>query len=117
MVQNAAGKYIKPSNESISASAKGEIPADTRVMITNSTNPEAYPISGFTWIILYREQAYGGRSLTQATETVKFLEWLTGPNAQTIAESVHYAPLPEKAIELSKEILQSITYEGKPLLK
>ena len=117
MVQNAAGKYIKPSNESVSASAKGEIPADTRVMITNSTNPEAYPISGFTWIILYREQAYGGRSLTQATETVKFLEWLTGPNAQTIAESVHYAPLPEKAIELSKEILQSITYEGKPLLK
>ena len=117
LVQNLAGKYVKPTNESISAAAKGEIPADTRVMITNSSDPDAYPISGFTWIIFYREQAYDGRTLAQATETVKFLEWLVGPDAQSIAESVHYAPLPEKAVELSKELLNSVTFEGKPILK
>lgn len=117
MVQNSAGNYVKPSNESISAAAKGEIPADTRVMITNSSDPDAYPISGFTWIILYREQAYGGRTIDQAAETVKFLDWLIGADAQAIAESVHYAPLPEKAVELSREVLKSITFEGKPVIK
>jgi len=117
LVQNMSGNYVKPTNESISASAKGEIPADTRVMITNSSEPDAYPISGFTWIIFYREQSYDGRTMVQATETIKFLEWLIGPDAQAIAESVHYAPLPEKAIELSKETLKSITFEGRPVLK
>lgn len=117
LVQNQAGNYIKPSIESISASAQGEIPTDTRVMLTNSSDPNAYPISGFTWVIFYREQAYNGRSKAQAEETIKFLEWIIAGDAQAVAQSVNYAPLPEKAIELSKEILKSITYEGKPIIK
>ena len=75
-VQNSAGNYIKASIESISAAAKGEIPDDTRIMLTNSDDPESYPISGFTWIIFYKEQAYDGRSLEQAKATVEFLDWL-----------------------------------------
>lgn len=117
LVQNQAGNYIKPTIESISASAQGDIPADTRVMLTNSSDPNAYPISGFTWVIFYREQAYNGRTKAQAEETIKFLEWLISPESQAVAQSVNYAPLPEKAIELSKEILKSITYEGQPVLK
>lgn len=117
LVQNQTGNYIKPSIESISASAQGEIPSDTRVMLTNSSDPNAYPISGFTWVIFYREQAYNGRSKAQAEETIKFLEWIIASDAQAVAQSVNYAPLPEKAIELSKEILKSITYEGHAVLK
>ncbi|PLX10799.1 MAG: phosphate ABC transporter substrate-binding protein PstS [Marinilabiliales bacterium] len=116
LVQNQAGNYIKPTIESISASAQGAIPADTRVMLTNSSDPNAYPISGFTWVILYGEQAYNGRTKAQATETAKFLQWLISPEAQSVAQSVNYAPLPAKAVELSTEILKSITYEGQPLL-
>lgn len=117
LIENQAGNYIKPTIESISASAQGEIPADTRVMLTNSSDPGAYPISGFTWVIFYREQAYNGRSKTQAEETIKFLNWIIGEEAQTVAQSVNYAPLPKKAVELSKEILKSVTYEGKAVLK
>ena len=116
LVQNQAGNYIKPTIKSISASAQGEIPADTRVMLTNSSDPNAYPISGFTWIILYGEQAYNGRTKAQAEETAKFLKWLISPEAQAIAESVNYAPLPEKAIRLSEKTINSITYEGRPVL-
>ena len=116
-VQNQSGNYINPTIASISASAKGEIPTDTRIMLTNSLDPDAYPISGFTWIIFYREQAYNARSKAQAEETIKFLEWIISPEAQAVAQSVHYAPLPEKAVELSKEILNSITYEGIQVLK
>lgn len=117
LVENQAGNYIKPTIESISASAQGEIPADTRVMLTNSSDPNAYPISGFTWVIFYREQAYNGRTKAQAEETVKFLNWLISEDAQAIAQSVNYAPLPVKAVELSREILKGITYEGQVVLK
>jgi len=116
-LQNKAGNFIEPSIKSISAAAKAEIPADTRVMVTNSSDPEAYPISAFTWIILYKEQAYGDRSRQQADETIKFLDWLISADAQAVAQKVDYAPLPDKVVLLAKDILKSITYNGEAILK
>ena len=116
-LQNKAGNFIEPSIQSVSAAAKGEIPVDTRVMVTNSSDPEAYPISAFTWIILYKEQAYGDRSRQQAEETVKFLEWLISADAQAVATKVDYAPLPDKVVGLAKDILKSVTYNGEAILK
>jgi len=116
-LQNKAGKYVKPTVESISAAAKGELPEDTRVMLTNPDFENAYPISGFTWIILYKEQAYGGKSKAQALETVKFLDWLISEEAQAVTKTVHYSPLPEETVANAKNILRTITYEGKALLK
>uniref|UniRef100_UPI003216DD71 phosphate ABC transporter substrate-binding protein PstS n=1 Tax=uncultured Draconibacterium sp. TaxID=1573823 RepID=UPI003216DD71 len=116
-VQNSAGNYIEPSIASVSAAAKAEIPADTRIMLTNSADPEAYPISGFTWIILYKEQNYNGRSKEQALATVTFLDWLVSADAQGQAEKVHYAPLPAAAAEKAKTILHSVTFDGSQLLK
>ena len=115
-VQNSAGNYIEPTIASVSAAAKGEIPADTRVMLTNSSDPEAYPISGFTWIILYKDQGYDGRSKDQAMATVKFLDWLVSAEAQGQAEKVHYAPLPDAAVEKAKAILRSVNFGGEALL-
>ncbi len=116
-LQNKAGNFIEPSVASVSAAAQGDIPADTRVMLTNSSDPKAYPISAFTWIILYKEQSYNDRTLQQAEETVKFLNWLIGSDAQAVAQKVDYAPLPEKAVSLAKTILKSVTYKGVPVLK
>ena len=116
-IQNSSGAYIVPSIESISAAAKGDIPADTRIMLTNSADPDAYPISGFTWILLYREQAYGNRSLAQATATVEFLDWLLGETAQADASKVNYAPLPADAVQKAKAVLRSVSYNGNAILK
>jgi phosphate transport system substrate-binding protein len=116
LVENKAGKYVEPSIASISAAAKGNIPDDTRIMLTNSDDPESYPISGFTWIILYKEQAYGGRTIEQATATVKLLDWLISPAAQAEAAKVNYAPIPETAVLKAKNILKSVTFEGKAIL-
>ncbi len=116
-VKNSSGNYIEPSIESISASANTEIPMDTRIMLTNSSDPYAYPISGFTWIILYKEQSYEGRSFAQAEGTINFLNWLIDKEAQAIAPQVHYAPLPAKAVERAKEILKSVTFSGRKILK
>ncbi len=86
----------------VSAAARTEMPADTRIMVTNSPDPEAYPISGFTWIILYKDLAYNGRTREQAAAVVNFLDWLIGPEGQAIAESVNYAPLPSDVSETAK---------------
>lgn len=117
MVENSAGNYVLPSLASISAAAQGDIPADTKLMLTCSSNPEAYPISGFTWIILYKEQNYNNRSEAQANETLNFLSWIIERDAQALAQQVNYAPLPSKTVDQAKAILASVNYNGKPVLK
>jgi phosphate transport system substrate-binding protein len=117
MLQNKVGNFIKPSIASVSAAGQGDIPADTRVMETNSSAPNAYPISGFTWIILYKNQNYNHRSFVQAQATLQLLNWMVGPEAQAIAKKVNYAPLPEKVVKMARKILRTVTYNGKPILK
>jgi len=116
-LQNSSGKFIRPSLESVSAAASGDIPPDTRVMITNSDSPDAYPISGFTWLLLFKEQAYNNRTFDQAEATLSAIEWMLGPDAQAIASSVNYASLPERAVERAAELLSTVTYEGNTMKK
>jgi len=117
LVQNSSGNFISPDIKTVSSAAKSQIPADTRIMVTNSPDPDAYPISGFTWIILYKEQSYNNRSFAQAEAIVKFLDWLESTDAQAIAESVNYASLPSEVSSIAKSILRTVTYGGKPVLK
>jgi len=114
-IQNQAGNFIKPSVASVSAAAAGDIPNDTRVTLTNTTAEQGYPISSFTWLIVYKEQSYSGRSKDQALQTKLLLKWVLGEEAQSKTSKVHYAPLPEKAIAKAHKILDIITYDGKGL--
>lgn len=116
-IENSKGEFVKPSASSISAAASGEIPADTRTSITNADAAGAYPISCFTWIIVYKEQHYLERSKKQAQATIELLQYILSPEAQGITSEVHYAPLPERAKELSLKNLKSITYDGEALIQ
>ncbi|MCR5456066.1 MAG: phosphate ABC transporter substrate-binding protein PstS [Bacteroidales bacterium] len=116
-VQNKRGELVKPTAESISASASGDIPADTRTSITNADATGAYPISCFTWLIVYKEQNYSQRSKGQALATINLLKYVISPEAQQLASDVHYAPLPEKAKQLSLKNLATVTYNGDLLSK
>ena len=114
-IQNQSGNFIKPSVESVSAAAAGEIPNDTRVTLTNTSAEQGYPISSFTWLIVYKEQSYNGRSKDQAMQTKLLLKWVLGQEAQSKTSKVHYAPLPEKAVIKAHQILDLITYDGRGL--
>ena len=115
-ILNLQGEFVEPSAESISAAASGEIPADTRCSITNADASGAYPISTFTWMIIYKEQNYSDRTKEQALATMDLLKYILSDEAQGIAPEVHYAPLPEKAREQSMKNLQTVTYDGVTIL-
>ena len=116
-VQNACGEFIEASSASISRAASGEIPADTRCSITNSDAAGAYPISTFTWMIIYKEQNYSDRSKEQATATLDLLKYILSDEIQSITTEVHYAPLPEKAKSISMQNLGEVTYNGVALMQ
>ena len=112
-LQNASGTFVAPSPSSITAAAATADPAD--FLITNSAAADAYPISCFSWIVLYEEQGYAGRSRQEATETMKVLEWLTGTEAQAIASRAQFSPLPQKATDYARKMLGKLTFEGQAL--
>lgn len=116
-IKNQTGEFVLPSSATISAAASGVIPADTRCSITNSDAAGAYPISTFTWMIIYREQNYSDRTKEQAVATLDFLKYILSDDAQSIASEVHYAPLPARAKELSIANLKTVTYDGVAILQ
>ena len=116
-IQNSNGEFVAPSSASISAAASGDIPNDTRTSITNSAAKGAYPISTFTWMIIYKEQNYSDRSKEQAMATLDLIQYILSDEAQKITAFVHYAPLPTKAKEISLANLKTVTYNGEAILQ
>ena len=116
-VENPRGEFVLPTSATISHAASGEIPADTRASITNSDAPGAYPISTFTWMIIYKEQNYSDRNKEQAEATLSLLKYILSDEMQAITSEVHYAPLPTKVKELSMTNLKTVTYSGVSILQ
>ena len=66
LLQNSSGKFMKPTLESAAAAADvANLPDNMEVMITDSANPNAYPIVGFTWLLLYENQKDPAKADTQ----------------------------------------------------
>ena len=116
-VQNKAGKFITPSIESVTAAANITIPADAKVSLTNTDAPDGYPISGLSWILIYKEQKYGdNRSLDKVTKMVKLIQWMLH-DGQQYSAALNYAPLSAAAVAVGDALLKSVTYDGKPVLQ
>jgi phosphate transport system substrate-binding protein len=115
-VKNKSGKFITPNLSSITAASNIDLPADSKVSLTNTTNADGYPIGSFTWAIIYKEQNYNGRSAERAKQMLDLL-WWNIHEGQKNCEPLDYAPLSKSAVTVAENILKSATYDGKPILK
>lgn len=116
IIQNSSGNFVEPNLKSVSLAADTELPDDTRVSLTNTSAEQGYPISSFTWLILYQEQNYDNREKKKAQATADLIWWMLH-DGQQYAPPLTYAKLSDKAAEKAEKILKSITYNGKPLIK
>lgn len=114
-VQNMKGKFIIPSLASVTAAGNVKLPDDSKIFITNTDAVDGYPISGFTWVIIYKEQNYNSRSKERATQLLKLL-WWNIHEGQAFAAPLNYAPLSKEALKVAEKILKSATYAGKTIL-
>jgi phosphate transport system substrate-binding protein len=108
-IRNAAGTFVVPSPQSVTAAAEAaaaSIPDDFRVSITNAAGKGSYPISSFTYLLVYRTDMPAEKAETFK----KFLLWALGAG-QKFAEPLDYAPLPAK---VATRVLKSVqTIKGK----
>jgi len=115
-MQNKAGNFITPSIASVTAAANITIPADGKVSLTNTDATDGYPISGLSWVLIYKEQKYNDRTADRATKMLKLIWWMTHEGQQYSA-ALNYAPLSASAVSVGEALLKSATYDGKPILQ
>jgi phosphate transport system substrate-binding protein len=99
-VRNAKNKFIYPSVDSTTAAAAGSsLPPDFRKVITNTSAPDGYPITGFTFLLVYKTGT--------KPELKQFLQWML-TDGQQEAASLLYAPLPENVRQRALAAVNSI---------
>ncbi len=89
-IQNSAGNFIAPSVDGAAAAAEAfPMPDNMTSMITNSSAPQGYPITGFSWIITWKDSP-------KADMVKKFISWIT-TKGQADCKALYYAPIPQSA--------------------
>ena len=105
-VQNLAGEFVRASEQSVTAAAgaaAGKMPPDFRVSITNAEGKGVYPISSFTWLLLYENP----KDKAQAKVMLDFVKWAL-TDGQKFAGQLGYAPLPAEVVKLEMAALAKI---------
>jgi phosphate transport system substrate-binding protein len=106
VVQNSTGAFVTPSVDSVTAAAAGaaaNMPADFRVSITNAPGPDAYPISSFTWLLLYEDP----QDKAQGRQVKAFVQWAL-TDGQKLAPELGYARLPQAVIDMELKALEQL---------
>ena len=114
-IQNKKGKYILPSIASVTSAGNVKMPDDAKIFITDTDAADGYPIAGFTWVLIYKEQNYNSRSKDRATKLLKLL-WWNIHEGQAFTQPLNYSPLSKEALKVAEKILKSATFDGKAIL-
>ena len=104
-VRNKSGKFLKASIAGVTAAAAGaarHMPKDYRVSITDAPGPNSYPISTFTWLLVYPRNTAG-----KGAELKGFLRWML-KDGQAMAPALGYAPLPATVKAMVAKTIETI---------
>lgn len=110
-IKNKAGQFVDADLETVTAAASGvaaTIAPDLRASIVNADGARSYPISGFTWILAYKNMA----DEPKAVALTRMLWWATH-DGQRFTGDLGYAPLPLEIIKKAEEQIRSISVAGK----
>jgi phosphate transport system substrate-binding protein len=110
-VKNRAGNYIEPDPTYVTNAAASlkELPSDLRFSITDQAGPQAYPIAGTTWVLLYTDQS----DIAQGKLAASFVEWAI-TDGQKYANELDYAVLAKNLVQKSQAAIRTVKCGGKP---
>jgi len=110
-VLNANGKSVLPSIDGAAADAAGvtNIPANLEFFIVNAPGDAAYPISGFSWVVVYQTQTNTAKGQALAN----LLWWMTHAG-QSYAKPLNYAQLPAPIVTAGEGQIRSMTCGSSP---
>jgi len=114
LLKNRDGNYVAPTKETFSAAAASADWANAPgyfMVLVNQPGKDSWPITGATFILLYKEQ--GNEEI--AKTMLGFFDWCYQHGGE-MAIKLDYVPLPTNVIEMVKKTWQNdIRFNGKPV--
>lgn len=98
-IRNKHGVFVQPTLAAITASVSEKIPTDTRVSLVDTSAKQGYPISGFTWIVVYKDVHVPGLK--------PLLQWMV-TEGQATAPTLNYAPLSSHTQTLARQLIMQL---------
>lgn len=114
LLKNKDGHFVKASAKSIAAAGEGALGSMKETLavdLWNQSGSEAYPISAFTYVIVYQDLSYL-KDEAKAKALLGFITWAT-TDGQGLAEAMDYAPLAKSVQAKVAEAIKSLNYSGK----
>lgn len=112
-MKNKAGIYKDPTLEGASVAADiPNLPDNMQVVVTDSENPNAYPIVGFTWLLIYENQTNEAKA-----DAVVRLAWWMLHGGQQYATPLEYSPLQGAAVTKAENLIKKIKLNGQPVFR
>ena len=111
---NAAGSTVEANSAATQAAMDdfaGQMPDTLAISIVNAPGKEAWPIAGYTYLLLYMDQT----DCAKATAIRDFLKWAWGPDGTKDATDLNYVPLPDAIKTRDLARLAQVTCNGAPL--
>src|SRR5260370_14935810 len=104
--KNSTGNWVSPPIGGAAGAPAGvtNIPANLEFFIVNAPGDTAYPISGFSWIVVYQHQS----DATKGEALANMLWWMTHAG-QSYAMPLNYAPLPAPIVTAGEGQIKSMT--------
>ena len=106
LLQNQAGRFLPPTPEGITAAIAanaGALARDVRTPVVNSAAPDAYPIGGFTFLLVTKS----GRNTANRAALKQYITWAVTAG-QSFSGALHYATLPSSIVALDKRLLNEV---------
>jgi phosphate transport system substrate-binding protein len=112
-LRNRSGRFVEPTLDATTAAVQGAAAAlakDVRTPIVDSSAPDAYPIAGLTFLLVYADQ----KDEAKGRAIAAFLQWAMS-EGQGMAAALEYARLPEAIVKVNATTIARLTVGGRPI--
>jgi phosphate transport system permease protein/phosphate transport system substrate-binding protein len=86
------------------------------VALVNGPGANSYSIASFSYLLLYQDLSTNIDSMEKARALVDFIQWAI-TDGQQFADELSYVPLPDSVVQHNMQTLESLTFQGQPVLQ
>jgi phosphate transport system substrate-binding protein len=109
-IQNQAGKFLVPSLAGVASAAADfatQLQTNPTISITNAPGANSYPISTFTYLLVWQNQPNQGKGFDVAQ-----LFWWIVTHGQSYGPPLFYPSLPSNVVPIDEALIAKMNYNG-----
>jgi phosphate transport system substrate-binding protein len=113
-IQNSAGAFVAPTLDAITAAAAADsakVQNDATYSITNAPGAASYPISTYTYLLVWENQT----DQAKGNDVAQFIQWIV-THGQYDSPTLNYAPLPSQVVTIDEGLIAQMNYNGAPFI-